>query len=65
MNEGWDEKLEEGARCKSWLGVSAIRACFWKFLQRTPRSSAASQPRSKEQVFKPERQYKTLRNATI
>jgi hypothetical protein len=52
MNEGWDEKLEEGARCKSRLGITAIRACFWKFLQRTPRSSAASQPSSKEQVFK-------------
>jgi hypothetical protein len=48
MNEGWDEKLEEGAQCKSWRGVTAIRACFWKFLQRTPRSSAARQPRWRE-----------------
>jgi hypothetical protein len=31
---GFDENLEQGARCKSSTATAEIRACLWKILQR-------------------------------
>jgi hypothetical protein len=31
---GFDENLEQGARCKRQRATDAIRACLWKILQR-------------------------------
>jgi hypothetical protein len=50
MRCGFDENLEQGARCKSLTATAEIRACLWKILQRNFPQRRSS--RSKNVIFK-------------